>query len=287
MEEYDKSLPMLISFSGGRTSAFMAKFLFEHPDFREREKIVCFANTGREYEATLEFVDMCDKAFGLNVVWLEALVNPKKGKGTSFRIVDYKSSSRQGEPFEEVIRKYGISNKQFPHCTRELKQLPIRKYMQSLGYKKWITAVGIRVDEPHRINRGSDSNFMNPFFPLADTIRVDERFIRDWWDRQYFDLNLKDYQSNCDLCWKKSKRKRLTLISENSSVAEWWGNMELKYGEGLYQFDQRDGITIPELVELAKRSFRKALDKHEQDKQKLLLFEPSMDLEWDCMCKAS
>lgn len=242
---------------------------------------------GIDFEATLEFVDKCDREFGLQVVWLEADVNPEKGKGTSFKIVDFESASRQGEPFEAVIAKYGIPNKQFPHCTRELKQLPIRKYMQSLGYSEWITATGIRADEPHRINRGSDSNFMNAFFPLADLIHVDESFIRNWWDRQYFDLNLKDYQSNCDLCWKKSKRKRLTLISENSSVAEWWDRMEQEYGQMQYQFDQRDGLTIVDLVELAKHPFSKAVDKHEVSKMQKSLFEPQMDLEWDCFCKAS
>lgn len=279
--------PLLISFSGGRTSAFMAKFLMEYEPYKNFEKVVCFANTGKEYEATLEFVDRCDREFGLNVVWLEAKVNSEKGKGTSYKIVDFETASRQGEPFEAVIAKYGIPNKQFPHCTRELKQLPIRKYMQSLGYKEWVTATGIRADEPHRINRVSDSNFMNPFFPLADLLKVDESFIRNWWERQDFDLNLKDYQSNCDLCWKKSKRKRLTLIHENSSVAEWWDRMEREYGQLQYQFDQRDRLTILELVELAKRPFSKAVDKHEASKQQVGLFEPEMDVEWDCVCKAS
>lgn len=279
-------IPILISFSGGRTSAFMAKLLLEHPWFRDHEKVVCFANTGKEYSETLDFVNECDKQWNLNVVWLEAEVTPEKGKGTTYRIVDYENASRKGEPFEAVIAKYGIPNKQFPHCTRELKQVPIRKYMQSLGYREWITAVGIRADEPHRINHGNDSNFINPFFPLNDIVKVDEAFIRNWWEKQEFDLNLKDYQSNCDLCWKKSKRKRLTLIAEDDNVAEWWHKMEAKYG-GDYQFDQREGLTISDLVEIAKNPFSKSIDKHELRQMQKPMFEPEMDLEWDCMCKTS
>lgn len=278
--------PILISFSGGRTSAFMARLLTTHPEFSKRELVVCFANTGKEFEATLEFVNECDNQWNLNVVWLEADVTPDKGTGTSFKVVDYHTASRQGEPFERVIAKYGVPNKQFPHCTRELKQIPIKKYMQSLGYKDWDTAVGIRADEPHRLNRGNDSNFRNPFFPLADFVKVDNAFIRNWWARQEFDLKLKDYQSNCDLCWKKSKRKRLTLINENSSVADWWAQMEQRYG-GEYQFDQREGLTIPELVELAKQPFQKAMDLHELSSKQASLFDPEMDTGYDCMCKAS
>lgn len=280
--------PILISFSGGRTSAFMAKLLMEHQTLADVPKVVCFANTGKEFEATLDFVNECDKRWNLNVVWLEAVVNPEKGKGTTFKIVNYETAARNGEPFEAVIAKYGIPNKQFPHCTRELKQLPIRRYIQSLGYSDWQTAVGIRADEPHRINRGSDSNFTNPYFPLGgDLISVDEGFIRRWWDKQDFDLELKDYQSNCDLCWKKSKRKRLTLINENASVADWWNEMEARYGNGDYQFDQREGLTIPDLIEMAKAPFAKAVDKHELRQSTPPLFAPEMDMEWDCMCKSS
>lgn len=279
--------PLLISFSGGRTSAFMAKFLMQHEPLKDVEKIVCFANTGREFEQTLKFVDQCDKAWDLNVIWLEADVNKEKGKGTSFKIVDFESASRNGEPFEAVIAKYGIPNKQFPHCTRELKQIPIKKFMQSLGYSDWTTAVGIRADEPHRLNRGEDPNFKNPYFPLADDLKVDEEFIRRWWDSQNFDLEIKDYQSNCDLCWKKSKRKRLTLLSESPNISDWWQRMEVKYGKGEYQFDQREGLTIEDLIEQSKKPFQKAIDKHELRKQQESLFDPEMDIEYSCFCKSS
>ena len=280
------NLPLLISFSGGRTSAFMAKFLIESSDLDHKEKVVVYANTGKEFEHTLEFINECDKRWNLNVVWLDSVVNHEKGKGTDFKVVDFESASRNGEPFEEVIKKYGIPNKQFPHCTRELKQVPIKKYMKSLGYSEWHTAVGIRADEPHRINRGSDTNFINPFFPLADMIKVDERFIREWWEKQDFDLELKDYQSNCDLCWKKSKRKRLTLLEEDERIGDWWKRMEDLYGEN-YRFDQREGVNVIDLIQESKRPFRKAIDKHDLRKSQTNLFDPIMDTEYDCFCKNS
>lgn len=70
-----------ISFSGGETSAYMAQRLIKECN-KTHEIITLFANTGEEAEETLEFVDKCDREFGLNVIWLEADVNPELGKGT-------------------------------------------------------------------------------------------------------------------------------------------------------------------------------------------------------------
>ena len=100
---------LFVSFSGGRTSGYMCHWLLENKA-DEYELIFVFANTGLEHEKTLEFVHKCDKVFKLNLVWVEAVVNPVKGRGVTHRIVDYFSAARNGEPFEEVIKKYGIPN---------------------------------------------------------------------------------------------------------------------------------------------------------------------------------
>jgi len=39
-------------------------------------------------------------------------------------LVTFETASRNGEPFEEMIQKYGITNMQSPQCTRNLKGLP-------------------------------------------------------------------------------------------------------------------------------------------------------------------
>lgn len=50
------NLPVLISFSGGRTSAFMTKFIIEHYGKNANTHIL-FANTGKENEETLVFLN--------------------------------------------------------------------------------------------------------------------------------------------------------------------------------------------------------------------------------------
>ncbi len=181
-----KGKPILVTFSGGRSSAFMAVFVKNY--YPNHEKLFVFANTGKEREETLIFVDKCDKEFDLNLVWLEADVNEEKGKGTNYKIVDFETASRNGEPFESVIKKYGLPSKLYRHCTRELKEVPIHKYAKEILRKDYLTAVGIRADEKHRLK-----NNENIIYPLSE-LNVDELFIRNWWKKQNFDLELKDYE---------------------------------------------------------------------------------------------
>ena len=71
---------VLVSISGGRTSALMA-YLIKKRFEDTHELLFVFANTSREKEETLVFLDQCDKAFGLNVVWVEAKVHFGTRKG--------------------------------------------------------------------------------------------------------------------------------------------------------------------------------------------------------------
>jgi hypothetical protein len=276
-------VPLVVSFSGGRTSAFMARALQIRYEGK-RDLIFIFANTGKERIETLDFINECETRWNLNCVWLEYdLVEDK----STFKIVDYNSASRNGEPFEKMIAKYGIPNKAFPHCTRELKRQTITRYLRTIGLNngKYETAIGIRIDEAHRINwqNAKRDRFI---YPLATDFRATKDFIRTWWDRQDFDLQLKDYEGNCDMCWKKSERKLLTMILENPHLLDWWNEMEIKYGEGEFTFFRKNKSAI-DLIELSKQKFRKANDEHEANKQQEKLFDYDLDIEYDCFCKSS
>ena len=277
---------LVSTFSGGRTSAFMAILLKEMPKYKDYQKVFIFANTGKEKEETLEFVEKCDKEFNLNIVWLEALVNKEKGIGTTYKIVSFKTASRNGEPFKDMLDKYAMPNNFASNCTRELKLYPINKYVKDLGFDEVITAMGIRYDERHRKSNFADEQ--NVIYPLCDDLKVDAIFIRNWWDRQCFDLQLKDYEGNCDLCFKKSVRKRLTLIKENPEIAEWWLKMENKYTtERIPRFDLRTNLSIEQLVKKSQQPFRTIQDQHELNKTQTGLFDAKLDNETDCFCKAN
>lgn len=86
---------LLVSFSGGETSAFMAQWLWKHHR-DDYDMIFVFANTGQENEETLEFVQKCADHFGFPVVWVEAVVHHGKRKASTHRIVDFETASRDG-----------------------------------------------------------------------------------------------------------------------------------------------------------------------------------------------
>jgi len=218
-----------IAFSGGRTSAYMSYKLKEIEN--KYDKVVrVFANTGQENEETLQFVKDCDDNFGFNTVWVEAEVDPVLGNGTRHRIVNFETASRDGRPFEDVIRKYGIPNQTWQICSRELKESAVRSYLKSLGWRRrdYVSAIGIRADEVHRIS----SNMVRQriIYPLIENYPCNKQDIINWWSKQNFNLKLKEHQGNCKWCWKKSKRKLLTLALETPEIFDFPARMENEYG---------------------------------------------------------
>ena len=92
--------PTCISFSGGRTSAYMLWRVLQTNGGMPADTVVCFANTGKEVEATLRFVRDCAEHWQVPIRWLE-YVPMEPG----FALIDFDRASRQGEPFEALIRK--------------------------------------------------------------------------------------------------------------------------------------------------------------------------------------
>ncbi|CAI0908380.1 PUA domain (predicted RNA-binding domain) [Serratia quinivorans] len=222
---------LLVLFSGGLTSAFMTRRLLnEYAD--DYEMIVVFANTGQENDETLDFVHACDVNFGFNTVWIEAVVHPGR-IATTHRIVTYESAMRFGEPFEEIVRKYGIPNHSYPHCTRELKENPIHSYVRSIGWGKgdYLTAIGIRTDEQRRVKRSiSKQTGQIRIYPLVDLFPSDKLDVLDFWEQQTFTLQLKDYQGNCKCCFKKSDKKLQQIYRDNSRHFNIFAYLENQYG---------------------------------------------------------
>ena len=215
--------PTVISFSGGRTSAYMLWRVLQSNNGLPDEAIVCFANTGKEDEATLEFVRDCELHWDVKIHWLEYLsIKP------NFKLVNFDTASRQGEPFEALINKKNyLPNPVTRFCTIELKIRTIHKYLKSLGWKynENMDWVGIRADEPRRAAKiGHDRT---PLFAANITAQD----VGLFWQQQDFDLGLpningKTIHGNCDLCFLKGANQTMSLIAEKPERATWWAKME-------------------------------------------------------------
>lgn len=190
--------------------------------------IFVFANTGQENDETLEFIKKCSDFFGFPVVWIESVVHMNKKKSSTFKITNFESANRTGEVFESVISKYGIPNKKFPHCNRELKLNPIKSYAKFIGWKNYYTAIGIRVDEFDRMS--GDRESLKLIYPLVSEYPTTKKDINAWWKKQPFRLNLKGYQGNCKWCWKKTDHKLFTIIKEKPEVFDFPSKMEKQFG---------------------------------------------------------
>lgn len=252
---------LVVSFSGGRTSAFMSKWLLDNTSHIFNLHFV-FENTGQEHEETLIFVDKCDKAFGLNLVWLEAVINPVYKKVTTHKIVNFETANRDGAIFEEMIKKYGLPNKSYPHCTRELKMRPLASWQKSVGLKGVPRALGIRMDEPDRVKRAGDR-----FYPLVDLVEMCKEDILNWWKTQDFDLNLPEHLGNCTWCFKKSLRKLLTLAKEEIHIFEFPLRMEMYYAghgshpeEGMTRVMFRESRSTVDILQMAQGDFNEYID---------------------------
>jgi len=208
----DKEI-IVVSFSGGRTSAYMSWWLKEHMSHLYNFVFV-YANTGQEHPKTLEFVNNVDKFLNMNLVWVEAVVHESRTASTH-KVVTYETASRNGEPFEEVIKKYGLPNQSYLHCTRELKLHPIHDWIKVNGYKGCRQALGIRYDEYRRVK--NDKNYI---FPLANIVRTTKQDVLDFWKRQPFDLDLEEHLGNCFSGDTKFLTKDDGLIDFKSNVGK-------------------------------------------------------------------
>lgn len=221
--------PTCISFSGGRTSGYMLwKVLEANGGKLPDQAVVCFANTGKEEEATLKFVNDCSVNWNVPITWIEFVDDDRK-----FIIVNYETASRNGEPFEALIRKKKyLPNPVTRFCTVEMKIRPMAKYLHSIGFSDTPSAaenmswVGIRADEQRRVAKIQDKTRV----PLA-VDGVTSTDVGNFWKQQPFDLELPNFNGktlhgNCDLCFLKGGNQTQSLIEEKPERALWWAKME-------------------------------------------------------------
>lgn len=215
-----------IAFSGGRTSAFMLHHILEANGALPEGRVeVTFQNTGREMPQTLDFVREVGERWGVLITWLE--YRPAK---PLFEVVGYQGASRDGAPFRALIqRRKLLPNVKARFCTEELKIRTAKRYLMSLGWRRWTAARGIRADEQHRLGAETKER-ATPWHPLA-AAGVTARDVAAFWATQPFDLRLPNvngscWLGNCDGCFLKSEADLAALARDFPERHAWWEDME-------------------------------------------------------------
>jgi 3'-phosphoadenosine 5'-phosphosulfate sulfotransferase (PAPS reductase)/FAD synthetase len=280
--------PALISFSGGRTSGYMLWHILDAYGGKLPDDVhVCFANTGKEREETLRFVHDCATHWGVRVRWLEWR-RPNVPKRTRlapeqrFEEVGYNSASRNGEPFAALIDNRALlPNVVTRYCTSALKVNTMDAFMRAQSYERWNNAVGLRWDEMRRVFKQIERNEtgINRYtavMPMAtQAAKVTKQTVLGWWARQPFNLQLRGYEGNCDLCFLKSEKSLMRLVRDNPGLVDWWVEQEKK-AEGR----TRD----PRMANFNKQFSYAALAETVRTSPLLDLDLPSNNEEFDAEC---
>jgi len=294
--------PALISFSGGRTSAYMLWHILDAYDGKLPSDVhVCFANTGKEREETLRFVHECGSRWGVNIRWLEVRPRPKGTDGrktpSADRIqeVGYNSASRNGEPLRIVIeRQRFLPNAAMRFCTTQTKIRVMSDFMKAQGHKRWNNAVGLRADEIRRITKGQKRNEegKDPFrtvWPLLKAGVTSRDVWKFWLGRnadpkllehplpQGFDLGLYPYEGNCDGCFLKGREILMYQERERPGYLDWWIETEALLTGQTHKPEMAQFVTEYSYADL----------KRDVERQPLLLPLDWRSLEFDAECGVS
>ncbi len=249
--------PAIVSFSGGRSSAYLLWRIIEaHGGTLPDNVVVTFANTGREMPATLDFVRDCAAAWNINVRWLEFRWAPG---GPSVVEVSHNSASRDGEPFEALIKsKSYLPNPVSRFCTIEMKIRTIKRFVRSeLKWDHWTSVVGLRADEPRRVAKALDrgktkKDRWHNACPLA-AAGIQEIDVLQFWRKQPFDLRLAGaWEGNCDGCFLKGRAQISAMFATHPDRMLWWQEQEKnslgKGRGGLFRADRESYAAMARTV---------------------------------------
>lgn len=220
-----------ISFSGGRTSAYMLHHIAEANGGIDPDRVeVIFTNTGREMPETLDFVAEVGQRWQIQITWLEY-----RRAQPGFEVVGRQGAAMNGEPFAAMIdAKQYLPNQQSRFCTQELKIRPAKRYLISKGWRHWTAALGIRHDEQRRVKTEKQKERWQRWYPLNDA-GVTKRHVAAFWKQQPFDLRLPNIKGNCPLgncdgCFLKSQANKAAFVRDYPERAAWWEAMERRIG---------------------------------------------------------
>lgn len=279
--------PAQIGLSGGRSSARMLRGILDaHNGRLPPGAFVTFQNTGKEREEALVFVDRISREWEVPVHWIEFC--GEYGSGLAWKLVDFASASRNGEPFEAVLQYYAeyrfvekaeppiLPNPVNRMCSDRMKIKAAQWFMRVVqGFDAWDAYIGIRADEQRRHARMMSANEIggNPWESVCPMFHagITKTDVASFWSAQPFDLGCDSDLGNCDGCFLKHEDKLIRAFRAEPWRADWWDEQEAWTGQ-VFRIDRANYKTLKWVAE-------------QMNKQIQIPFEVSADESLpDCFC---
>ena len=222
-------MKQIVSFSGGRTSAYLVHLMEEKRKHEGWDVEYVFMDTGFEAPETYEFIRNVVKQWGISITVIRTVVHPEMNVGVTYREIPLDQMGPDLQPWKDMIAKYGTPNINTPYCTSRMKTEPHDKWCDDkFGKGNYTTWLGIRADEPQRLT------YYDPNFDMFSLDIPEERAIRylaeldlagkhqinEWWSKQPFDLGIDEFAGNCVLCIKKGPNKLYAAAQAYPELAE-------------------------------------------------------------------
>lgn len=250
---------LLITVSGGRSSAMMAYHIHTNEKYKKFNKAYVFANTGMEKPETIKFLKNIEKIWGIPLTLIEGTYSNIMGIGIGYKIVNWENIDMNAKPFEEAIMHKnkgiydGLPNTDAPYCSESMKTIPANKFATDVfNGEKFIKAIGFRKEDmPKRISWAEIKEEKTRIFPLlSDFIEpIGLLELNAWWNKQPFQLEINSKYGNCELCWKKSDKNLIEAIRKGAKFVDWWLKMEKQYGNTAF----RGKKSIADFVDMANK----------------------------------
>ena len=200
----------IVSFSGGRTSAFLCSLIKQ----KHQDATFVFMDTGAEHPKTYEFIKKCNDYFDLNLVCLRVVVNNERGVGVTYEEISIDDIGYNLIAWERILKKYSTPYMGGAFCTRAMKTDQFNKYARDLFGKNYNVWLGIRIDETKRLRQRDGVSY------LADISDFTKQDVLDYWAKMPFDLEIKEHLGNCVFCIKKSINKIALAAKDEPAMAQ-------------------------------------------------------------------
>jgi hypothetical protein len=218
----------VVSFSGGRTSAYLVYLIEQMRKSGEWTDPVeyIFMDTGAEHPKTYEFIKKCVEHFGIELTCLHGYFEHPVGKGNSYNVIPLEDCNfnMKGGPMARMMLKYGLPTVMGAWCTSRMKEETHDKYCDDkYGKGNYVTWLGIRADEPARLKIGKRKDLRY----MAEITDFEKDDVLDFWAGMPFDLEIQEHLGNCVFCIKKSINKiALAARDEPILAMEWMSAIE-------------------------------------------------------------